>query len=259
MGHLLEINGRHVAVDDFGSGAAVLCVHGLGGSSNFWRAAVTAFSEDYRFIVPDLPSAARSDNDPSLSIESLARDMLAVLDALGIDEAKVMGHSMGSIVCQHMTVMAPQRVRDLVLLGPLAQPPEPARGALMDRAALARKEGMSGIADTIADVALSAHTKASLANIQGFVREMVIRQDAEGYALSCEALSRATQADPSAITCRCLLITGDEDKVAPPANVAALGEQLAHSSVTVLEGCGHWTLNEKPDEVLQLVRTFYAD
>ncbi len=258
MGHLLQINGRSIAVDDFGEGTPVLCVHGLGGSSNFWRAVVNGLSGEYRLIVPDLPSAARSQNDPDLSIESLARDMLAVLDALGIDKARVMGHSMGTIVCQHLTSMAPQRVQDLVLLGPLAQPPEPARGALMDRAGLARKEGMTPIADTIADIALAAATKSDLPDIQGFVREMVIRQDAEGYALSCEALSRAQQADPTTITCPCLLITGDEDKVAPPANVEALGGQLSNATVQILNGCGHWTLNEKPTEVLSSIKAFYG-
>ncbi|MEM9385596.1 MAG: alpha/beta hydrolase [Pseudomonadota bacterium] len=258
MGHLLQINGRAVAVDDFGEGTPVLCVHGLGGSSNFWRAVVNGLGDGYRLIVPDLPSAARSANDPSLSIESLAGDMLAVLDALGVDKARVMGHSMGTIVCQHLTVMAPERVQDLVLLGPLAQPPEPARGALMDRAGLARREGMTGIADTIADVALSTATKSTLPDIQGFVREMVIRQDPQGYAQSCEALSRAQAADASAITCPCLLITGDEDKVAPPANVEALGSALPSARVLVLDGCGHWTLNEKPTEVIAAIQAFYG-
>jgi pimeloyl-ACP methyl ester carboxylesterase len=154
--------------------------------------------------------------------------------------------------------MAPGRVQDLVLLGPLAEPPEPARGALMDRAGLARKEGMTPIADTISDVALSAATKRDLPDIQGFVREMVMRQDPEGYALSCEALSRAQQADPGAIGCPCLLITGDEDKVAPPGNVEALGSQLADATVKILDGCGHWTLNEKPREVIAAIRAFYA-
>ncbi|MEO0972245.1 MAG: alpha/beta hydrolase [Pseudomonadota bacterium] len=258
MGHQLQINGRTIAVDDFGEGSPILCVHGLGGTSNFWRAVVNGLSGAYRVIVPDLPCAARSDNDPNASMESMASDMLAVLDALGVQQARVMGHSMGTIVCQHMTAMAPERVQDLVLLGPLAQPPEPARGALADRAGLARKDGMTSIADTIADVALSAATKAELPDVQGFVREMVMRQDAEGYALSCEALSRAQQADPSAIGCRCLLITGDEDKVAPPANVQALGEQLSHAQVDILDGCGHWTLNEKPSQVMASIKAFYA-
>lgn len=258
MNHLLEIGGRRVAVDEFGSGDAMVCVHGLGGSSNFWRPVVNAFAATHRVVVPDMPASARSDNDPSLSIESIAADMLAVMDALNIDQARVVGHSMGTIVCQHMAAKAPDRVRDLVLLGPLAEPPEPARGALMDRAALARSEGMAKIADTLADVALSTSTKDNLPNVQGFVREMVIRQDPEGYALSCEALSRATAADPSAIGAGALLVTGDEDKVAPPANVEALGGRLSGSRVEVLNGCGHWTLTEKPTEVLALMREFYG-
>lgn len=251
------INNKEIAVDVYGEGEPILLVHGLGGSSNFWRPVINEFSGQYKLIVPDLPSAARSSNDANMSISSMATDMLALLDSMGIEKARVMGHSMGTIVCQHMTEMAPERVLDLVLLGPLSQAPDPARPALKDRAALVRNEGMEGVADTIADVALSADTKASNPNVQGFVRELVIRQDPEGYALSCIALSESTQASPDKISCSTLLITGDEDGVSPPGNVDVLHNQLANSEMHVLDKCGHWTPNERPDEVNALIKTFY--
>ncbi len=253
----VKVNNNELAVDVFGEGEPILLVHGLGGSSNFWRPVINEFSSQFKLIVPDMPSAGRSENDPSLSISSMASDMLDLLDAMGIEKARVMGHSMGTIVCQHMTAMAPDRVLDLVLLGPLSQAPEPARPALKDRAGLAREKGMESIADIIADVALSKDTKASNPNVQGFVRELIIRQDAEGYALSCVALSESTQADPTKITCPTILITGDEDGVAPPANVEVLNGQLPNSEMHVLAQCGHWTPNERTQEVNTLIQNFY--
>lgn len=252
----MRINGREIAVDDFGAGDAILAVHGLGGTSNFWRPMITAFSAQNRVIAPDLPCAARSDIDTNLSIASLATDLLDLLDELKLDSVHLVGHSMGTIVCQHMAIQAPARVKDLVLLGPLAEPPDPARGALRARAETARTDGMPGIADTIADVSLAAATKAEKPNVQGFVREMLMRQPAEGYALSCLALAEATQANPSQIGCRSLLITGAEDGVAPEANVRKLGDQLADASVEILDACGHWTLTERPNAVIGLMRGF---
>ena len=253
-----EINGKKMAVDVFGEGEPMLLVHGLGGSSNLWRPLINEFSGQLKIIVPDLPCAARSSNDPNLSISSLATDMLALLDSLDVENVHLVGHSMGTIVCQHMVAMAPERVTDLVLLGPVGQAPEPARESIKARAALAREKGMEPIADATATTALSTDTKQSNANAQGFVREMIIRQDPEGYALSCIALSESMQANLDLITCPCLLITGDEDNVAQVPNVEVLSGQIANSKMHVLEKCGHWTLTERPKEVIALMNGFYG-
>ena len=253
-----EINGKKMAVDVFGEGEPMLLVHGLGGSSNVWRPLINEFSGQFKMIVPDLPCAARSSNDPNISISSLATDMLTLLDSLNIGQAHVVGHSMGTIVCQHMAAMAPLRVKNLVLLGPVGQVPESARKPIKDRAALAREQGMEPIADATATTALSADTKQSNPNAQGFVREMVIRQDPEGYALSSIALSESTQANLDMVTCPCLLITGDEDLVAPATNVEVLSGQIAKSEMHVLDKCGHWTLTERPKEVIALMNIFYS-
>lgn len=252
----MQVNGKEITVDDFGEGDALLCVHGLGGTSNFWRPVVTAFADSHRVIAPDLPSAGRSEIDPELCIRSLVQDLLALLDELGVDKVQLIGHSMGTIVCQHIAIAAPARISGMVLLGPLAAPPDAARPAIAERAEAARSDGMLAIANAIADAALSRETKAEKPNAQGFVREMLLRQPAEGYALSCLALSEAQAADASAIHCPVLLITGDQDGVAPEANVASLDKSLPHSEMHVLEGCGHWTLSERDAEVVQLMRDF---
>ncbi len=235
----------------------MLLVHGLGGTSNFWRPVINEFMDRHRIVAPDLPSAGRSDVDPQVSIESLADDMIAVLDALDIGELHLIGHSKGTIVCQHMAARLGDRIRDLVLLGPLAEPPEAARTALAARAESARENGMTGIADVIADVALAADTKKNKPNAQGFVREMLLRQNPEAYALSCEALARAERAAPEKIVCRSLLITGDEDVVAPEDNVRTLAGQLGNAETLILESCGHWTLTERPGAVIEAMNTFY--
>ena len=84
-----------------------------------------------------------------------------------------------------------------------------------------------------------------------------MRQDAEGYARTCEALAAAKSADLSKIKCPTLLITGDEDGVAPPANVQKLSRAIKRSKTIILDGCGHWTPIERPSEVNAALMNFY--
>lgn len=252
-----RVNARSIEADVWGEGPALLAVHGLGGTANFWAPIVAEFSANMTIIAPDLPCAARSDIDPDVSVSSLVADLLALLDELGIGKAHVAGHSMGSIVCQHLVASAPERVVDLVLLGAFAEPPEPARPALRARAELARSAGMGPIAETICDRGLSPETKRERPVVTGFVREMMLRQDPEGYALSCLALAEVTRAPAARIACRTLLISGTDDTTAPPAAVESLRDSLPDARSLILSGCGHWTAVEKPAEVCAAMRAFY--
>src|SRR5215510_9233282 len=104
---------------------------------------------------------------------------------------------------------------------------------MRDRAAKARAEGMADIADTILQAATSGDTKANNPVAAALVRELLMRQDAEGYAKTCEALAGAVAADAKRIACPTLLVTGDEDAVAAPSAVRTMGEQIAGARVVV--------------------------
>ena len=254
----LEINGRLIAFDDVGSGEPLLLVHGLGGTANSWAPVVEAFRASHRVVALDLPGAGRSAHDPQASIVSMAADVLSVMDALGLASVRLVGHSMGSITCQHVAAQAPTRVRDLVLLGPLAEPPEAARPALAARGQTALKEGMDGIADLICERGLAPATRERNPVVSGFVRELLQRQNPAAYARHCQALSEAVRADPSRVTCRTLLVSGTEDTTSPPASVGALAASLPNATRIELPDCGHWTMLEQPAAVVAAMRNFYG-
>ena len=147
----------------------------------------------------------------------------------------------------------------LALFGPLLAPPEPARGPIRARGAQAREGDMQPIADALVRASLSAETRARRPAAVAFVRESLLRPDPEGYARSCEALAEMRPVDTSPITCPTLLVTGDEDAVAPPHAVRMMGERIAGSRVEVLRGCGHWTPVEKPEECTALLQRFLSE
>ncbi|PTN51261.1 alpha/beta hydrolase, partial [Achromobacter xylosoxidans] len=117
-----HVNGMAVEID--GEGPALLCIHGLGGSSNTWTPVMGAF-DGFRVIRPDLPGSARSPlGEKRLSIATYVDALVGLLDALDIDAAHVAAHSLGTVVAQHLAVAHPGRVKSLALFGPLAAPPD---------------------------------------------------------------------------------------------------------------------------------------
>lgn len=250
-----------IAVEDEGDGDAVVCVHGLGGTSNTWTPLMPALAR-HRVLRPDLPGSGRSAGvEGALSIERFADAVQSVCARLGIARAHFVGHSMGCIVLQHVAVAAPKLVRSLSLFGPLIAPPDAARTALRARAAKARAEGLHDIALALVHASLSADTRERQPLAVAFVRESLMRQDAEGYARSCDALAATVPAAVEQVACPVLLVTGDEDAVAPPQAVRALAERL-HASPgvknVVLPRCGHWTPVERADECRRELRDFLA-
>ncbi|MET0541380.1 MAG: alpha/beta hydrolase [Variovorax sp.] len=252
-----------VAVEDEGEGPVVVCVHGLGGSSNSWTPLMPALAR-HRVIRFDLPGSGRSQRvEGPLSIERFVETALAICERLGVARAHWLGHSMGTIVCQHIAAAHPARVASVALFGPLIAPPDAARAAMSARAAKAREgaTGMQDITQTLLQAAISADTRQRLPIAVAFVRESLMRQEGEAYARSCEALARAEAAAVEQIEAPVLLVTGDEDGVAPPQAVRAMADRLhraAGKRVVVLPKCGHWTPVERPDECQRELREFLA-
>jgi pimeloyl-ACP methyl ester carboxylesterase len=257
--HLID----KIAVEDEGDGDAVVCVHGLGGSSNTWTPLMGALA-GHRVVRLDMPGSARSAAvSGPLSIERLADAVLSVCTRLGITKAHLLGHSMGTIVCQHVAAAQTRLVHSLVLFGPLIAPGDPARAAMRTRAGKAREgtAGMQEIAQTLMNAAISADTRQRVPAAAAFVRESLMRQDPDGYARSCEALADAKAAEVARIEAPTLLVTGDEDAVAPPQAVRAMAERLSNAKgvrVVVLNRCGHWTPIERPEDCTRELRGFLA-
>lgn len=252
-----SINGKQLMVEEHGEGDAVIMVHGLGGASNSWGPQANLLSRYFRVVRPDLEGSGLSPCTGALSIGGFVEDLLALTDKLGIKQAHWIGHSMGTIVCQHIAAKHPERAASLALMGPILEPPEAARKGIRDRAAAARDKGMIPIADALYQGSIAADTRIHQPAVAAFVRELVMRQDAEGYARTCEALAGAEAADLSAIRCPTLLVTGDEDGVAPPAAARKIAHGIAGARLEILHRCGHWTPLERAAEVNHALLNFY--
>ena len=241
-----------------GEGFPVVMIHGLGGTSNMFQPLMPALA-NFRVVRLDSPGAGRSPRPiESLSMQAIAEATQRALIGVGVARAHLVGHSMGTIVCQMLAASRPELVASLTLFGALAEPADATRDALLGRARLARSGGMADIADQIVGHSLSAHTRETSPAAVAFVRESVIRQDPESYARNCEALSKAKAVDPRRISAPALLITGDADAVNPPSVAQALCDKIKGAIFSSLDRCGHWATIESPRESVRRLLEFLA-
>ena len=254
----MQVNGKELAVEVEGDGPAVLMVHGLGGTSNVYQVQADALAERFRVIRVDSAGAGRSAVTDGISIGTHADDLAGVLDALDVDAAAVVGHSMGTLVVRELATRHPGRVSALALLGAVRAPAEAGRQAQRDRAATVRAQGAAAVAPAIVANALSATTRRDKPEVAAFVRELVMRQDAEGYARNCEALAAATDPGPVASGLPLLLVTGADDAVGPPEAGQEIAAVHGSATVEVLPGVGHWTTLEAAGPVTDLLLKFLA-
>lgn len=100
---------------------AIVLLHGLGGDSGFWAAEQQILAQRYRVLAVDMRGSGISpSSSESFSIEDLATDVVAVLNAANIGSAHIIGFSMGGLVAQALAVAFPERVRSLILAATFA-------------------------------------------------------------------------------------------------------------------------------------------
>ena len=255
---LRPLNGKQIFVESEGEEGrpAVLFLHGLGGTTTFFEAQARVLAGTHRVVRFDLPGHGRSPPAGHPTMESIAEDAVALLDVIGVDEAIVVGHSMSTIAALRMAERHAQRVAKLVLLGAFRELSPAAREATRQRAALVRAQGMEAMATAVASAASSPRTQAERPELVGYIRELLLGQDREGYARACDALAVATAVPLASIRAPTLLIAGADDKIAPPAQCEAMAGELARGKLVVLDGCGHWIAIEAAQRVNAAIRQF---
>src|SRR6188472_510601 len=108
---LHHVNGITLNMEQFGTGRPLLLLHGFTGSAATWAPLIGALPPHIHAICPDLIGHGRSDSPPDVAryrMERCVADLLALLDALELEHADVLGYSMGGRVALHLAVAAPE-------------------------------------------------------------------------------------------------------------------------------------------------------
>jgi len=111
-----RVNGAVIAYDVYGEGEPIVLLHGIFVSRSQWEAQVEVLSRSYKVITCDLRGHGESSRDrEGYAIETLAGDVVGLLDHLGIEQAVCCGHSFGGLVAQDLAIRHPSRVKGLIL------------------------------------------------------------------------------------------------------------------------------------------------
>lgn len=260
----VDAPGGPIGVRRLGAGPPLVVVNGYAATSMDWDPTfLSALGAHSSLICPDnrgMGSTPAGDGGlEGLSADSMAADALAVMDALGVDSAPVLGWSMGGFVAQATALAAPERVEALVLLAT-----DPGAGAvlcsgdtwrrLIDHTGTPREQASRlisllfppGVAEPIdAEFGeLVAAARAQLDHDALSAQERAMRAWHEERDLS--ALAQLPT----------LAATGTLDVVIPPPNAGLIASRSASSWLAHFPDCGHAFMAQEPERVAALIGAF---
>ena len=257
---LTQLNGKPLHYKKVGSGGEnVVFIHGLGGSMEYWTPLIPSLEQTHTLHLFDFEGHGLSPTHPlsRVDTETIAADLHAVVQHAGAP-ATVVAHSLGCLAALQFSVDNPELVRKLVLVGP---PPSPLSQADSDtrhaRAALVRARGIAAVVDAIVNDTTSARSKEANPVAATAARLSLLGQDPESYAKACDALGRAKgKLEVEKLSMPTLIITGDEDKISPPALCEEYISRIPSAQLVVLKGIGHWPVYEGVAGVIQALKSF---
>ena len=140
---MAEAAGLYYEVHGPDAAPPLILSSGLGGSADYWKPNLRALASHFRTIVYDHRGTGRSDRalPETVTVDDLADDIAALLDALQIERAHVMGHAAGGVAGLALALRAPQRVRKLVVVNGWASPDPHFLRCFAARLALLRNSG----------------------------------------------------------------------------------------------------------------------
>ncbi len=260
----IEVAGERVRYLEQGSGPAILLIHGFPSSGGLSFGRLFPLLPDHsRVVAIDLAGLGWSERRRRGSFDprSQAQRLLRVLDELKVDRMVVVGTSLGGAVAQHLALLAPERVDQLVLLAALdAGDLTDGRGAWLFAAAVgglllaaklpwlgpkvrlkvARPHSGYG-ADWTAQNALAA---TAFVPMRGTVRCAVkVISD----------FARSPRPDISAITAPTLVVSGEKDTTVPPRVGVGIAAKIAGARHMTLAGCPHGLAMEQPQAVADCI------
>lgn len=254
------IHGTKIHYESQGEGPPIVFVHGLGGTSNVWHPQRATLSRYFRVITYDLSGSGRSDKSPhSFSIDGWADELAGLIEHLQLDQAVVVGHSMGTVIVQKFAAKYARLTRAIALAGALVELGPPGKEAFTKRAEAVEREGMAAAADQVLGGALSPGTRERNLALTGMVREMLLSNEPNCYAGHCRALiNGSAKADQEKISCPTLLLVGDQDPVTPLALQRQIAAAIKNSRIRIIPNTAHLTMLETPEAFNAALLEFLA-
>ncbi|HLM04624.1 MAG TPA: alpha/beta fold hydrolase [Blastococcus sp.] len=271
------VHGHRRAFVRAGSGPGLLLLHGIGNNCRTWSGVIDRLAETHTVLAPDLLGHGASDKPRGdYSIAAYANGMRDLLTLLDIEQATVVGHSLGGGIALQFAYQFPERCQRLALVGSGGLGPELSAGL---RAAtlpgaelvLTALTGVSGplragfsVVDRVGqaagwkrvrDLAEAAEALLGLKDVEArraFLRTLRGVVDARGQAVT--ALDRLYLADAIPM----LVVWGSRDPIVPALHAETVRSLVPSARIEVFPGAGHWPHLDEPDLFCDVLLDFIA-
>jgi pimeloyl-ACP methyl ester carboxylesterase len=306
--HFVQSNGIRMAVYEQGKGPAVIMVHGFPELAYSWRHQIPALADaGFRAIAPDMRGYGQTEGPEgveSYAATELIKDLVGLLDALGLERAIFVGHDWGSLVLWQMAMLAPERIEQLIILNIPHLPRSPINPVELMRKKFGDDFYIVNFNDSdeadetfgadpqhFFDVMMRKNqiTRAQfdllpppmkvLSLLKAMARtesggEPLLNNDELTYYV--EAFSQAGFRNPinwyrnfarnwealegvdQIIRIPTLFIGATDDVIIAPEQIEAMQPLVKDLTVEMLEPCGHWTQQERPDDVNRLIMNWLS-
>jgi 3-oxoadipate enol-lactonase len=252
-----------IAVDHAGSGPLVMLMHGIGGNRTNWHDQLPEFATHFHAVSWDARGYGASDDyDGPLDFADFSRDLARVLDHFRASRAHLVGLSMGGLIALDFYSRYPERVATLTICDSLPgfhhltseQRREFVR--LRQEPLLAGKEPKD-IAPTVAATLIAKSARPG--SFERLVASMSALHKAS-YLKTIEGTANYQRSlELAEINVPTHMVVGDEDRLTPPEMSRRMAEQIPGARLTLIEGAGHLSNIEQPDQFNRAVLAFLME
>ncbi|WP_404380426.1 3-oxoadipate enol-lactonase [Caenispirillum salinarum] len=256
----IEANGTTFFVETAGKPDAppVLLIHSLSADHEAWRPQIPALTEHFRVIAPDIRGHGKSRaTPPPYTMETLADDMAAILDALDVQAAHVVGLSIGGMIAQTMALNHAGRVKSLLLAATASEMNEERRKVWDDRIASVEGDGVEQLVEPTLQRWFTPPTHDGDPETVRLCAAMIRRTPPEAYA-GCAAAIRDLNltARLGEISVPTLILSADQDTSTPPELQAMIRDAVPRARLETFTGTAHQIGLERPERFNELMMGF---
>lgn len=253
----------HYEVTGFRKRPPVVLIQGLGAEKNAWNLQRAALALRWRTIALDNRGAGRSEKpDGTYDLEQMADDVVAVLDAAGVESAHVVGISMGGAISQIVALKHPQRVRSLTLVATACRNHEWREELLASWAEIAETDGMATLGKEAARWTIGPRSFRRLVPTFGWLGALQFLNPAGAFVSQVRAILRTNDSELSAdlanITCPTLVVVGNQDILTPRGDSEEIASLIPTAELVVISGGAHGLIVEHASTFNKVLLEFLA-
>ncbi len=255
----IQISGIETAYSDEGAGPAVVLLHGFPLDNRIFQAVSGDLSSKWRVICPDLRGFGRSGPSGAFSINTLADDAFALINALGLAPCVLGGLSMGGYVAQAFAGKYPALLKGLILMDTKADADSPEAKAGRDKMIqTVRSLGSKAVATAMLPKMLAPETATDRPEIKAELRDimescppetiehaLLAMRDRDDFHATLSEFHRPT-----------LLVFGQHDLLTPPAVGQSLQSAVPDAELALIPAAGHLSPMENPQAVAEAIDRF---